>query len=100
MSKNKQTIFQGAATALVTPFCDGAVDYTSTAVVANARQFSALREASDSVLRAMEAFKGGMGADICGLDLEKALACLGQVDGRTVSEEITSDIFHSFCVGK
>lgn len=81
-------------------FCDGAVDYTNTAVVANARQFSALREASDAVLRAMAAFKAGMGADICGLDLEKALAALGQVDGRAVSEEITNDIFHSFCVGK
>lgn len=29
MSKNKKSIFRGAATALVTPFCDGKVDYIS-----------------------------------------------------------------------
>lgn len=29
MSKNKKSIFKGAATALITPFCDGAVDYIS-----------------------------------------------------------------------
>ena len=29
MSKNKRSIFKGAATALITPFCDGEVDYIS-----------------------------------------------------------------------
>ena len=29
MSKNKRSIFKGAATALITPFCDGEVDYTA-----------------------------------------------------------------------
>ena len=81
-------------------FCDGVIDYESTAVVVNARQFSALREAADAVERATAAFKCGMGADICGLDLERAASAIGQIDGRAVSEEITNDIFHRFCVGK
>ena len=29
MSKNKRSIFKGAATALIAPFCDGEVDYTA-----------------------------------------------------------------------
>ena len=81
-------------------FCDGYVDYQSTAVIANARQFSAVCEARDAVKRALDAQSFGMGADVCGLDLEGALAAIGQIDGRTVSDEITNDIFHNFCVGK
>jgi tRNA U34 5-carboxymethylaminomethyl modifying GTPase MnmE/TrmE len=37
---------------------------------------------------------------VCGLDLEAALAAIGQVDGRSVTDEIVSSIFHNFCVGK
>ena len=33
-------------------------------------------------------------------DLTDAMAALGEVDGRTVNEEIVDEIFHHFCVGK
>ena len=38
--------------------------------------------------------------DVCGMDLEIALSAIGELDGRTVSGEITDAIFHNFCVGK
>ena len=81
-------------------FSNGYTDYTSVAVIANARQFSAVCAARDAVGRAREAFDNGVGSDVCGLDLEAALASLGEIDGRTAAEEITNEIFHSFCVGK
>ena len=81
-------------------FCEGYVDYQNTAVVANARQFSAVSGARKSIENAIAAFEGGMGADVCGLDLEGALRSIGQVDGRSVADEITNEIFHRFCVGK
>lgn len=81
-------------------FCEGYIDYSQTAVIANARQFSAVCEAKDAVGRAIAALDAGMGADVCGLDLEAALAAIGQIDGRTVTDEIVSSIFHNFCVGK
>ena len=81
-------------------FCLGYIDYAHTAVVANARQYAAVCEAKDAVSRAIAALDAGMGADVCGLDLEYALTAIGQVDGRTVTDEIVSSIFHNFCVGK
>ncbi len=81
-------------------FIKGEVDYNTTAVIANARQFSAVSGAKEAVSRAIEAFKEGIYADTCGIDLEKALEMLGQVDGRSVAGDITDAIFHNFCVGK
>lgn len=81
-------------------FADGYTDYTSVAVIANARQFSAVCAARDAVGRARDAFALGMGSDVCGLDLEAALSALGELDGRSVAEEVTNEIFHNFCVGK
>ncbi len=81
-------------------FIKGDIDYSSTAVIANARQFSAIRGAKEAVGRAIDALKSGIMADTCGLDLEKALEEIGQVDGRSVAGDITDAIFHNFCVGK
>ena len=81
-------------------FIEGHIDYQSVAVVANARQYAAVSSARMSVEHALAAIKGGYGADVCGLDLEAALGAIGQVDGRAVSDEITNEIFHNFCVGK
>ena len=81
-------------------FVTGHIDYSQTAVLANARQYSAVCEARDAVMRAINALDGGMGADVCGLDLEAALAAIGHLDGRSVTDEIVSSIFHNFCVGK
>lgn len=81
-------------------FASGYTDYSKTAVVANARQFSAVCAARDAVGYAIGAFESGVGSDVCGMDLERALASLGEIDGRSVSEEVTSEIFKNFCVGK
>jgi tRNA modification GTPase len=90
----------GIKTAAEGFFCDGEIDYQGTAIVASARQHSAVCAAKNALTGAIEAFEASMSADVCGLDLEAALAAIGQVDGRTVSGEITDAIFHNFCVGK
>lgn len=81
-------------------FASGEIDYNSVAVVSNARQYNAMKNAFDAVNRAKSTLLGGFSPDVCGLDLETALACLGEIDGRGVTEAVTDDIFHRFCVGK
>ena len=78
----------------------GLVDNRKVAVVSNARQYNAMKTAFDAVNRAKNALEEGFSPDVCGLDLETALACLGEIDGRGVTETVTEDIFHRFCVGK
>ena len=41
-----------------------------------------------------------MPADMYLFDLTEALAALGEVDGRTVNDEVVAEIFSHFCVGK
>ena len=81
-------------------FSVGAIETTNDAVVTNARQFAALTEARACVGDAIHAVKSGMGADVASSDLERAIATLGELDGRRVSEAIVAEIFSHFCVGK
>ena len=78
----------------------GAIETDNAAVVTNARQFAALTEARARLVDAIHAVKSGMGADLASSDLERAIAVLGELDGRRVSEAIVSEIFSHFCVGK
>lgn len=81
-------------------FSVGAIETSNGAVVTNARQFAALTEARTCVGDAIHAVRSGMGADVASSDLERAIATLGELDGRRVSEAIVSEIFSHFCVGK
>ncbi len=82
-----------------TLFIEGEMDY-SQAMISNARQFSALQSAQESVERALNALQENYTQDVASLDLEAALGSLKELDGRGVSEDIVSGIFSRFCVGK
>ena len=81
-------------------FTDERIRLGEDAVIASARQFAALSEARSALVRAQDAFRMGLYADIASSELELALAALAELDGRTVSDEIISEIFRRFCVGK
>lgn len=75
-----------------------AADYG--ALLANARQASAAARARASVLAAEKSLEAGYSPDAVLLDVEDALAALGELTGKTVREDITDRIFERFCVGK
>lgn len=81
-------------------FVSETIDYDTTAVITNARQNAALSAACEHIRSAEEALSSGFTQDVAGLDLELALGKLGELDGRSVSGEITDCIFSRFCVGK
>ena len=70
------------------------------AVVANARQYAALKRGADALSVAVDSLRVGVPLDAACIDAELAMAALGEVDGRAVDEAIISDIFSHFCVGK
>lgn len=66
----------------------------------NERQLCALLRARDAVSRALDSLGRGLAQDFAALDINDAVYALGEIDGKTVSEDIVTSIFHSFCVGK
>ena len=81
-------------------YVDEKLNYDTTPVLTNARQFASASEAKARLESALQALKSGFTQDIAGMDLELSLSALCEIDGRNVSEEITDRIFSRFCVGK
>lgn len=69
-------------------------------VITNARQAEALRRAADACTQALAAAKQGFTPDAVLMDVEGAIAALGELTGHQVREDIIADIFSRFCVGK
>ena len=69
-------------------------------LVTNRRQADALRRAADSAARAAESLLSGLTPDVAWVDTEAAITAVGEVTGRSVSEDILNRIFERFCVGK
>lgn len=76
------------------------IEAEDTAVITNLRHLTALERAAESVKRARQQLISGMPQDIAALDINEAIDYFGEITGETVSEDIVSEIFHSFCVGK
>lgn len=76
---------------------DGSFD---GAVITNARQAAALKKANERTDAALYAAKSGITPDAIVMDIEGAIAALGEITGETVTESVVSRIFSDFCVGK
>ncbi len=78
----------------------GKIGQNDDVIVTNMRHVAALSNGKSALCRAKSAIEGGMPQDIAALDIYEAINFLGEITGATVSEDIVSEIFHSFCVGK
>ncbi len=92
--------FDRLAEAVDSLFIDGSLDLSTDAVVADARQYAALARAAESLRTALSAISAGTSLDLCCIDIESAMQALGDLEGREVGEDIVSEIFSKFCVGK
>lgn len=70
------------------------------ALLTSARQAEAAGRAREAVRRGAEALSAGLSPDAVVADVEQAMSALGELTGRTVSEDVTARIFERFCVGK
>ena len=77
----------------------GGLEPDMDSVVTSARQAAALRRASEALDGALRALGDGA-PDASGTELDAAIAALGELDGRSVSEAVVAEIFSRFCVGK
>ena len=94
------TGFDKLTSAVEELFIDGEIDMANDAVVTGARQYAALVNSADALQKVLTDLDAGMSLDACCVGVECAMSYLGEVDGREIGEEIVSEIFSHFCVGK
>lgn len=70
------------------------------AVVASARHRGALERARVALADAMRSVEQGLQADLTCIDLRACVAALGEITGETVTEDLLTEIFSQFCIGK
>lgn len=63
------------------------------------RHYQALNKALDKLRSALFAI-GSVTLDILAIDIKDGWDALGEISGRTATEDIINDIFSKFCVGK
>ncbi len=81
-------------------FIDSSLDTGASAIVFSARQFAALSGCTAALTRVLDALEMMLPYDLCAEELREALSALGELSGHSVREEVISEIFHKFCVGK
>jgi len=81
-------------------YIDNDLDTGSDAIISNARQAASVGSAIEALEIAVNAISAELPLEICCAEIENTLSALGELDGRTVSEDIVSRIFANFCVGK
>ncbi len=84
--------------AILKPFGSdsGSVDL----LITDSRHYDLLTRATSNLERACRSLAEGAGEELVLANLHNALKFLGAITGETTSEEILSEIFATFCIGK
>jgi tRNA modification GTPase len=69
-------------------------------VMINARHQDALNRARDATIRSVEALDAGETLELAAMDLRIAVNAIGEIVGKTATEDILDMIFSQFCIGK
>jgi tRNA modification GTPase len=69
-------------------------------VMINSRHQDALRRAREAVRRTLDALAAGEGLEIAALELRIAINAVGEIVGKTTTEDLLDSIFSQFCIGK
>ena len=78
----------------------GAVKAEMLQVMINSRHQDALNRARAATLRSIEALRSNATLELVALDLRIAVAAVGEIVGKTTTEDLLDSIFSQFCIGK
>ncbi|MFN2492197.1 MAG: tRNA uridine-5-carboxymethylaminomethyl(34) synthesis GTPase MnmE [Pyrinomonadaceae bacterium] len=91
--------FESLTAAILKPF--GTIDAEGAGLlVTDSRHYDLLSRAQGALESALKLFSEGTSEEIVLVDLHNALQFLGEITGETTTEEILSEIFSTFCIGK
>jgi tRNA modification GTPase len=69
-------------------------------VMINSRHEEALRRSREATLNTIQALQGGETLEVTAMELHIAVNAIGEVVGKTTTEDLLDKIFSSFCIGK
>jgi tRNA modification GTPase len=69
-------------------------------VMINARHQDALERARTAIERTADALRNGLGLELAALDLRIAAVAVGEIVGKTTTDDLLDAIFSQFCLGK
>ena len=69
-------------------------------MIMNIRQDEALRKAIQYLEKSLAAIHAGVDLDLVTIDIQEAIAALGELSGQTVGQEVVDAVFSRFCLGK
>lgn len=72
----------------------------NTPVVSNVRHYEALSKARNAMLSLLSSMESGISSEFLAQDIRECNAYLGEVTGQITSDQILSNIFRNFCIGK
>lgn len=69
-------------------------------IVSNLRHYEALSAALSAIDRVRSGLSAGLSADFVSQDLRECLHHLGEISGEVTTDDVLSNIFKKFCIGK
>ncbi|MEN8157698.1 MAG: tRNA uridine-5-carboxymethylaminomethyl(34) synthesis GTPase MnmE [Bacteroidota bacterium] len=99
ISAEKQENIQGLTTLLLDIVNIGSIKHQDV-VISNIRHHNALKSASESLTRVSEGLTSALPSDLLAQDIREVLHYLGEITGEVTTDEILSNIFKNFCIGK
>ena len=77
------------------------VDGNDNTIVTNIRHYEALHHALEAITRVQQALSDGLPGDLIAEDLRQCLHHLAEITGGEItSDEVLTNIFKNFCIGK
>lgn len=86
--------------AIVALVWTGAVSPDTVHISINARHQDALRRARESTERARDALRAEVSLELIAIDLRVAANAVGEIVGKTTTDDLLDAIFSQFCLGK
>ncbi len=72
----------------------------SAVMLSNARHYEAIQRAHEAIERVQQGMKDALSGELLSMDLQDCLNALGEVTGQITNQEVLSNIFSKFCIGK
>jgi tRNA modification GTPase len=72
----------------------------SAKITINDRHRAALLRAKDCIVQSLHAISDDHASELAAFETRNAAVALGEIIGETTTEDVLSEVFSNFCIGK